>query len=680
MPSAPTNPLSKTYQAARMGRVFLGDAGAVRADLRNELEHLVCLSVTQSAGGRRLDHATFAYDLGRTGERLKDLQTPVGWDRIIEVRLSDDETVEADAFPVFWGDLTAQEIAIDPRGGENAILTARIEPYLFGDALTGYAVWDVVAQAQVTIPDDPAFNPLIDGIVEPNKARRIDDGLGKYDLWLHPEAVRTAAARSLQTGSASAGAQLWTLQQAINALVWTVNDTQLYVTNPDTGLVPQRTGTVDSLGGSALFDGIPPLLNLRLRRGGHIPEYLDDLLAPHGLSWYLALALVNTDIDDPTSPLILEPTVALFKLGEGPQKELHHQDVGADLDLTASDVHQLEVTTDIADLANEITGHGSRQQKEVTIELYRGFPEADDSLTPEELHKPDEDHTDSQFETHQNAWRLWVGNEDGGYGGLRTGAVAPIPVVPLNLQTAFDLIPPRRRKLEDCLTRDAEGKRRPRLLEYYDPDAADWKTAPNWGQRWLEDQIGVYFDAAAIPEDLRALGNNARLRVTGTVTEDARPSATKSLSGISANAKTVEMFLDLSDRFHKRSVENAGAWTGLDALGDHGPFTSRFAGSTPYGADVRDDSAALAAYVATVRNVSESAEITAQFLLAGIHTEFEIGDVITRIAGREIDLNRNSTASPTKRYVQVMERRFDFQQQQTALIVRAVDLPAPRHP
>jgi hypothetical protein len=45
--------------------------------------------------------------------------------------------------------------------------------------------------------------------------------------------------------------------------------------------------------------------------------------------------------------------------------------------------------------------------------------------------------------------------------------------------------------------------------------------------------------------------------------------------------------------------------------------------------------------------------------LPGWHVEYKIGDLLTKVAGREISLNAAPSGASENRYVQIVERRFE---------------------
>lgn len=146
MPSAPSNPFTEsTSLPATKLAVFLGpdDGSDILFTPSGDLaageivEYMIPLTIERSAGMRGLDQVTLAYDLGQTGERLVDLQTPTKWARQISIRIEEDKLKPTDWTVIFWGDLTAQDIHVG-ENSESATIFGRIQPHHFGDVLEGY--------------------------------------------------------------------------------------------------------------------------------------------------------------------------------------------------------------------------------------------------------------------------------------------------------------------------------------------------------------------------------------------------------------------------------------------------------------------------------------------------------------------------------------------------------------
>lgn len=604
----------------------------------DETEDFQLLRISRTAGGRRIDHAILQVDLGKTGERLVDLQTPTKWSRQVEIRLPAEDDPALTAELLFWGELSAQRLNVGR--GESATVTASIDRYHFGAPLKGYPAYDPISQVVETVWRDPVFNPLIDGTIEGNRSSRTDDGDNGATLlrFLHPESARTAAARIFQE---AASAELWTLATAVDVVAQVCNPDETFIKNPKTDI---------------LADALAPN-NVRLKRGRYLPEYLDALLHPFGFDWFVD---VTVDADEAAQAEIL-----IFKNGEGVRQGVKFQRPGESLDLDKQNVQDAELTTSISEVANVVRAYGSLVEFEITVPLYRAWPAAGDALGAEELQKtveggePNGTYTDNPL-----AWRRFEGNEAGDLIGYRDDS----PTSPPDFATALDyVVIPARRPLGPTLTLDVEGKRQKPQLEYSIDEGATWsrwnETEKGFGRyHVLNDRIGVHFDGPTPPANLVQAGDAALLRLTGTLTTDDRLSAFSARRESSPNARDVELLFDLSDRFHFRQVadeDNAAEFRSTIADGEQ--------------VDERDDTDALDDWLETIQDVHESAGLTGNIALHGLQFDYKIGDLIDSIDGRNISLNRNAAAAAEKKYLQMTGITWDIPRQTTTLHVLAVE-------
>lgn len=631
MPAAPQNP--QTASTARQGTKFLawvGDTDGGAPTEEQEDPTFRVLTVSRSAGGRQIDYALLAVDLGRREERLVDMETPTAWNRQVEIRIPG----ETDSSPVFWGMLGSQSLSLDERD-ESATVTARLDRNAYGAPLIGMRVRNPSGGAMVAIEMDPVFNPLVDGEIWSNRSTH-KDPTGQFYVWVHPEAVQSTQAEAYQGETAR---QSWTLADMVFTLCWLLNPSETHIKNP----------TTEEL--QSAFTDAPEVSNFWIRRGQYLPQYLDAILTPHGYGWFTRF---GTDGDGNTVRKI-----AFFRRGAGTEKEVFFQrpndDTPPDLDLSKTNLKRLSHDLSVADLANRVYGYGAYEEREVTIELFRGWPEADDSLFPEELDRTD---PESQYLNHPDAWRTWIANEGGDWNGTRPEITAPP-----DLASVFTLLTARRRRLEDCLQTDNSGRRIPPVAEWYDPadqtegDPEVWKAIPPGSYSVLTDQIGIRFNGAQPPDDIATGGAGVRVRITGTVTGDKRLNRDADRRDESPNGQDVILFLDVSNRFFDRQVRIFGTYGSV--------LVGRFL-TYP---DERDDGDALQTYVESARNVEDAANLRASITLHGIHREYEIGDLITRVAGRNISFNRLSKDAEEKRYLQVIGIEWDTQRQETTLRV-----------
>lgn len=643
MPAPPLNPFAQST-ARRMQRlaVLLGDANGSTPTHLGEVAHLVPQVIVRNAGGQDLDYCEMEYHLGRTGEHLRNLKVPTGWLREVQVRLIDEVT----AFPehcLFWGDIVEQRLRLDARD-ETVTVQARLDNRIhFGGPLLSYAQRDPINSADVEIQEDPVFNPEIDGTIRGNRSELFHGTTGA-SLFVDPEAVATTTGQSTH-GTAP---QRWRLDHAVDWICRTLNPDEEFVSNPV---------VLDD----ALFTDAPPVENLRLRRGHHLPDYLDTLLHPLGFDWHVDV--FTAGLDDVTR------RIRIFKLGTGPEREVFWQDVGETRDPALTTLAQFEQTVNVADLANKIVAHGSFERREVTLPLYRGWPESEDVLRVDQL---DSSKTagESDYWEHPDAWRLFVANEAGDQRERRTTgpSALQIPSAPPDLSSVFTRYVPHRRTLEPCLTRhDDDRGRVPVFLEWSADAGTTWKEVPpEWGATLLTDMIGVRFEGHQPPAELWNARASGRLRITGTVVGDARLESTWEDLAASPTGRAVTLFLDVSDRYHDREIVTSGTYR--STIADNAYYTGDFT-------DEIDDRPRLATYVRQAGEQELPAAVTCWLTLSGLHVDYAIGDLITKVAGRNISLDRNSDQATAPRYLQVRGLRWNEIQQTTTLIVGAAQPP-----
>lgn len=618
-------------------RVYV--AGGPNADVTGDPSErsvaLVLIEIVRAMGGDRLDHATFSYDLAQAGIRLRNLKTPLNFSRKVEVRLYTGEEASpgVDEFvPLFFGDLTTQDLAVVVNVGESVGVTASIFPYMFGNTLPGVRYYDPYGyegQRYVDVWEEVEFNPLVDGQVEEGMALATLDpggGAGEYHLWADPESYRTTGAAAIQNLNGEGGRARWTLAEAVYSVCWLCNPDEIWIKNPD-------RATLISVAASAI-----PIDNLKLPPGKHLPFYLDNLLTPYGFSWVVELV---QDPDPANAGLSLR-RIKVVSRSSGPEKTLMMQDVGETLELDPAEYSytnckSFRVRTDIGNVANEVRAVGARKERELTLPLFRTWDGEDDDLTGTDLAQ---DEPDSQYNTANkvNVWRKWVACEAGDFTDFydADGVLRATPEVTDGYIAAGYWLVPRRRRAESRLVRDEDGKRRRPTLEFSDDAGYTWALAP-WQHYILSTQIGVLFDENEPPAELIAAGDEARLRITCTVLDDERVDSTAPWSADSPNAAVSAVTVDASDRFFYRDIDSGV--------------------TVPTGADTdeRDDTALLETFAEHIRDAEKSADIRAEAEMFVVETDYAVGDTLTEIEGRNIDLNLNDPDGLETRYLQITE-------------------------
>lgn len=621
----------------------MGDAAGSAPTAEDETELLRHPVVTLAHGSRNC-YCDFEYAIETDGRRVEDVYLEAGFARQVEVwQVYDDDSIPD--IRIFWGELATQKLQVTEEG-ESVTVRATIEDYHFGNPILGpvYTLDHVEPFDPLVKHDEVVFNELIKGRVEPNMSSRISyEAYGSYHFFMHPDSARTAEA--LAYGQGLAEIQSWTLPEAVWTLACYLNPDQTYIRNPS------KTD-VDGW----LADA-PPLQNIKIKTGSYLSECLDALLNPYGYGWTLTFSY-NADYPGTASWRI-------FKLNDELTKVILQQRPGDSrgLRLTLTNVADFKIDTSIVSQPNQITVLGDFEEFEITMELYRGWPQSDDAYTAAQLTQS----TGEYWATHQAAWRLWVANESGAYCLTRVsgGGDAPIPDAPPDLTSVFgaDWIP---RNLEplDCLTfwKDDVGneqkRRRPPYIEWYDSDDT-WKPLPDgWGETVLDNQIGVNFAGDSPPAELIARGADARLRITCTVRSNKRLKSTASRVDSSANLRVNELIVDCKDKFKFRAIISSG------------PYVSMLIEEPA--SDDRIDTAEIETFAENLREIQDTAIMRGTITMIGLHHHLRVGQTISEIKGRNISLNRMSPNAAAKKYLQIVSITHDHEKQQTTLRVAPI--------
>lgn len=593
--------------------VLLGPAGGDRPSTTSTFDNVYTSRVVQSASGSRLDYAELTYAVS---DFLINREQPESFARMVDVRLPDaSETL------LHRGDYVRETVSLQSSGAESLTAQSQMRPYHFGLPLRRYDVWDPIGSSVDHIEDDIVFNPMVDDRTLFNmssKAALVRNGR----LWTHPEIGLNATSETYQEQTR----EEWTLRRAVEAICELLNEDEEFVRNP----------TFTEL--SVISSTAPDLRGVQIPMGTYLPQALDTLLIPHGYNWFVNYADAGTNS---------RPKIKVFKIGDGTGKELLLQAPDSALNLEVSNTNQLEISNGIGDSFNQVRVFGAFEEAEVTLPLYPAWPEDDDNLSADDLEKDGAYYTAGKEIVH----RLWIANEAGDL-DQDIQRLAQNPDIP-DLSTVFRTWVPHRRTISEPLTyqggTDNDRKdRRPIFVEYSVDSGTTWEPAKeNWSIKLCPDQIGILFDGDKPPSDIVEAGDGARIRITGTILGDSRVTGFASRESFAVNGRVSEVVINRPDKFQKRHRQESGN------------YKSVFSDSDYNEADERDDSDAITTYAERLRDQNHYAEIDCEFRLPGWHIEYEIGDLITKIAGREISLDAAPSTAPVARYVQIVERRFE---------------------
>ncbi len=241
----------------------------------------------------------------------------------------------------------------------------------------------------------------------------------------------------------------------------------------------------------------------------------------------------------------------------------------------------------------------------------------------------------------KDVFRKWALNEAGAY----SGPPCNLPVFDFSSISEQDFFLSTPRRFKPCLSLGRDGRSLGVVVEVSLDDGAHWK--PYGGPiRVSTDECALYLAGDALPGEYfqAALSHEARLRVTATVVSDRRIAV--QLAGESGcGLEVVQMLKARWAKVHSGSI-----------------FCQR--SDLPAPAE-RDDTACL---MQLARNFSESdaGAVEAEMTLGWLDPNWNVGDIVDRIAGRELSLATFPGSAPC---VQAVEHRCG-EEWQTRLTLR----------
>lgn len=592
--------------------VNLGPVGGNPPGGNDLFDDVYCLRVVQSASGSRLDFAELIYNLD---DHLINRSQPANFARMIDVRFPD-----AAKTLIHRGDYVREAATVE-QSGESLTAQSQVRGYHFGNPLTGYDVFSVATFSDF-IHGDIVFNPMIDDRTLFNMSDKNRNGNAtRGRLFTHPECVSGTVGETWQGQTR----EEWSLSQAVRAICWLLNSTEDFLLNPATAII------------DVLLVG-PSVRAVTIPIGTRLPQALDLLMIPLGFNWYIDYSTAD-GIDG-------RPQIKIFQIGVGTAKEILFQLPGSVLNPAVSNVNQFATDNNIGDSFNVVTVLGEREEAECTFPLFAGWSATHDTLSIAGLDKDGADYVG-----HETVWRLFIANEAGDI-DPSVARLGQSPTVP-DLTGVFEYWVAHRRTLQEPLTylagtaaaATALQVRQPHVVEYSTNAGTTWDAAPDgWTIKLCPDQIGILFDMKGIPEELYNAGSSARVRITGSVFADSRINHTATRNAWAVNGRTFENVIVKPEKFQYRFRNNAGT------------YQSVLTGES----DTKDDTTEIQEFAEAIRDQNQYAEVDCEFRLPGWHLEYEIGDLITKIEGREISLDAAPANAPVNRYVQIVERRYEM--------------------
>lgn len=589
------------------------------------------LRAWRSTGGRELDRAEIELDLAAADQRLTD------WsfykvNRQVEIVA----TIPGLGDRVLhWGKLSIDGAKI-AEGTERVVYTSRAEPYHFGAPIFGQWRFEPVFQQIVPADEDLVFNPQIDGKIWPNMYPELQGLNGKASpVFVDPESLRTVPAQTLFGVEALVPAALGVGPQGGGADFWTLPKAAFYLAAAANGS-NFSFPTLDELGD--VLDPDPDLLrDVRLRRGLYLPQSLEELLEPFGFGFNVKYDAVGQrrlvffrrgQSAAPAAVTMGRPALS------GPGNAITSADNAPELDLEYNR----------GNVRNLLLVQGDFRYFEATFELVRAWPAELDGLDPTKDLAKDTDHYQNN-PGYQDAWRKWALNESGDYIGLRPEILALTDLTDIT----GDRLSPKRRRFLPCITQGADlapiGEIQGCVVEWSPDEGATWlppEQLDNHTCHLLERECGLRFDAQHVPTQLYDAGAKAKVRITATIRSDRRLAATADQTDASPQTDLAPAVVDAAGRFHYKLVSSQSKF--YDQVG---------ADSIP--SDSVDDTDAIAAYAQELHDAWDMADISGRIKIEGLdRAQYELGDVISKVAGREISLDAAGPIVTEPRFPQVV--------------------------
>lgn len=617
--------------------------------------------VSRSAGGHKLDYADFVFvtDVPLVGR----MEQPASFTKMVDVLMPDhgerfvfeidgEEIVgyEGSNTRVFLGDFL--EEVEDVSNSESLAGRGVLSHYLFGDTFRGMTFMFNGAADQIVTQtgSDMIFNPMIDGVVRGNRSSSF---FTFSHHWCDPELSESTYAQDYHNQTATE----WSLVDALKKICESCNAAQTFILNP----------VIDET--DPIWVDPPPVKDLQMQGGRLLPYYLDELLHPLGYNWWVdpnRQASENTDVrlEYP------KPIIRIMRKGYGNVKQLYFQPPGEKLRFNqqlfsnGSNVNEYRIARNIGNAFTAVRVIGDRIRVEVTVPLYPGWKASADSLDPDSLAMD----AGSNYAANKHVHRLWVANEGASWTGMRADP-DPYPIgAPPDFSDIFALMKgeglvetktlARKRPMEPPLTyigTETERVRRDLFLQYSDDSGATWKevTGKIGGWSVLGDQIGIIFNGNRPPATLVTAFRNGtlRMRITGTIASDHHLYNVNSdgMTNLPAvQGRLNRMTMEQQDRYRHWFV--LGKDHPRAALNDH-PYKSALSGDVA-GADTHDDRQAIETFATRIIKTMVHANYDGSFSIPGWTMDYEIGDLLSHIVGRQVGLNESADAD-NPQYMQI---------------------------
>lgn len=675
---------SELVEQARRFVVLLGPNDGSLPTPAHEVNYLIPISCDRSIGtSGRLETISLRWALERSGDRLVDTKTPVGFNRLVSLCWLDDAD---DLHQLAVGRIPEQRHTINAKN-ERVNIVARFDDDMIGPTpISGFTQWNAVDDS-VFVDQDIVFNPRVKGVTRGNCTSATStnpyDADAPLHYWIDCEANDTTHGTSPTP---------WTLARAVHTLCWQCNSAETYVTNPVLSDLETVLADDDHIKADRM------LRNVLIQRGTSLREALNMLLKPLRFGWRLQ----HSDTPGEKS------TIVFFALRDGIEQEVSIARPGDLITRSNTTVSDYQATFDVASMANVVEGFSSAIEIENSWELWPAWhPDLDDDpdYAPERIMAYDQ----TEGSKSRDVWLKFIANEAGEYSDLgRDGMPDPQDFADLLTDAGGARTSAiRRRRFRPMLTQSLLGKEpspimdKGFILEVRDEhdllDGQGW-VAVDWDFEVLANECGIrlrrpHSEVKYVMEN--AVGGIAPLRLTATVRTDFAQWGVADRRDESPNGTEIRSVLDLSSKFHRKrvletsrnydthheAITSVGDYgievsavideivkTGetvvvMDSTGNDGTYQitriNRTATTTEvivaerlpstvadgvlaFRTEEAADGTRLQQYVERIRDTDDVCELSLSVTVDRFEPGLVIGNVIKKIDGRSLDLNLSS--------------------------------------
>jgi hypothetical protein len=539
------------------------------------------------------------------------------------------------------------------------------------------------------------FNPTVKEVGRPNcipDGYDINNGAtNAYPIFFDPTATWVdGSGNPLQT--------FWTLGKFIRYLFWTENPDETYLKNPvsPTGATiddylstpkPKKGQQFMDLSRSSTYDLDPIIIRSFDVTGKTLPEAAEEQLSYYGYELFFNLR------DDGSGKPINEIIVFRKDGRDGNKpKELFYPEVGSNLSDGVPDFQGFALDRDSYNAANEIEVESGPLRYEISVILSPGFViNASDASDANTMRGFDLSLVEND-PTRKKLYRYFVVDENGE--GHWDGSSFVV-----NTPTSLDDVlgkpdkdgnpayvkrsrPGVRDLITTSLTDGTPFKADLAISrDYNGPSPALWDGSGTWrqlgdsGWKLDDDALGVWLTCDnpsvwTIPKQQSAIGTGDRIDVitslaapsgdstkfylclTTVIEGDKRLSAVASKRKASPMKHAVRRLIDAREHFRKDTVDKSSNYS------DAGTVL------------VRDDTDKALALAESIRLASEMPPISGEILIPWITHSIGVGDLISRVSGRDVSLlcNAGSPQGEGPRYPCVIGFSLNCQMPQSTTL------------